>query len=613
MCLHQRKIYNQSKYIGRNNNQAFGLSVPCGECAECMEAKRNEWLFRTYWQVQETLNKGGYVLFDTLSYDDAHLPHVEDYFKRYNLKFWDYEDKKLKDFELGQNNFSCFSHEDYRYFLVRLRRKLEYHGFNPKENLKYFMSCEYGHDNVYRDSRGRIRKGTKRPHYHILFFVTDTSLSAMDLSRYIDECWQKGRTDGINYKPYAYVNNHVYGYNELVSNNQKVRSVCNYVAKYVNKDGDWRKMIYDRLRKLFQIIYNDEFWKDDDLKDKYKKLVRDIDVFHRQSQGFGLYALEAQDEDEMKNMLETGMMSMPDDYKGFHGMHIPMPLYFQHKLFWEWYRDSEGCLRMRRTEFGAEYGMHRLLKNIDLRVKKCREWYANIPNNMKYVKTEDVVIDSEGKEHKYPINKDLLDPFNTVEMQVMNLLGNRTWKDYVVYKMVYEGRVRSTYSMRTGAVDDIRSMVYNRFFNSVIDEVYHYEYNLKFHDYSNLEEGSFMIVCDRNDVWFNYMTQPDKKNFGKRFVMDTFLGNKTRGYSPFYGKYDNSSECYKGKDVSKSMGYLTPAGFEMIYCYNENSNEKFKDFDKLSDLIDRFNEGYSEMKQSVYDIKEHTKKILKSL
>ena len=605
MCLHPRKIVNQSKYIGFNNNQAFYINVPCGECAECMEAKKNEWLFRTYWQVQDTLNKGGYVLFDTLSYDDAHLPHVEDYFKRYNLKFWDYEDKKMKNFELGQNNFSCFSHEDYRYFLVRLRRKLEYHGFNPKENLKYFMSCEYGHDNVYRDSHGRLRKGTCRPHYHILFFVTDTSLSAMDLSRYIDECWQKGRTDGINYKPYAYVNNHVYGYNELVTNNKKVRAVCNYVAKYVNKDGDWKKLVENRIKKLFEIIYNDEFWKDDKLKDTYKKLVRDIDVFHRQSQGFGLYALEAQDEDEMKNMLNTGMMSMPDDYKGRHGMHIPMPTYYQHKLFWEWYRDSQGVLRMRRTQFGAEYGMQRLLSSIDMRVKKYREWYENIPLNMKFVETEQTYEDGDGNVIKMKINEDLVDPFNPLQTQVLNLLGDRSWRDYVIYKMVYEGRVRSRYSMRTGEVDDIRSVVYNRFFNNVIDDVYHIEKSKNF-------EGN-EIIMDKKDVWFNYQTQVDKRHFGRRFIFNDFVGNKDLGYSPFYGKYDNNSECYTGKDISKCSGFMTPRVFEMLFCYNEKSNEKFKDFDKLSNLIDRFNEGYSKNKQSVYDKKEHTKKILKQV
>ena len=123
MCLQPITIRNPTKYLYKQGGQKLIYKVPCGKCAECVSQKRNEWLFRAYQQAKTTLNKGGYLYFDTLTYDNANLPHISDYIdcKEYNIR-----------------DFSTFNHDHFKLFLKRLRRKLEYnHGNNE---FKYFLT-----------------------------------------------------------------------------------------------------------------------------------------------------------------------------------------------------------------------------------------------------------------------------------------------------------------------------------------------------------------------------------------------------------------------------------------------------------------------------------------
>ena len=123
MCLNPITITNSSKII--NHGRKFVQEVPCGHCAECLEAKKRDWFFRTYYEAKSTFDKGGYILFDTLTYANEHLPHLNDFLdEKYHLSYRD--------------NVSCFSTEDYRLFMVRLRRALTYEGYDVANNMKYF-------------------------------------------------------------------------------------------------------------------------------------------------------------------------------------------------------------------------------------------------------------------------------------------------------------------------------------------------------------------------------------------------------------------------------------------------------------------------------------------
>ena len=251
MCLNPIKLTNPSKTISMSGGQLFQMEVPCGKCAECLERRKNDWYFRTYYEAKSTFDNGGYVYFDTLTYASEHLPHINDYLK---------EEYQFPESE----NVSCFNLEHYRLFFVRLRRYLTYHGFDVAHNLKYFLTSEYGDDDRY----------THRPHYHVLFFVTDPSLEPLDLSRAVNACWQMGRTDGIDWHPYSYVKEHIFGY-KYNCDRVHMQMVCNYVSKYVAKDSVFSSTIQGKLDHIFTQLYGpmDVWSADDEIKRSYDLLT----------------------------------------------------------------------------------------------------------------------------------------------------------------------------------------------------------------------------------------------------------------------------------------------------------------------------------------------------
>ena len=134
-------------------------------------------MMRSYYECLDTFENGGYVYFDTLTYDNEHLPKVSDF------------TNKIK--RGSKDDFSCYNTEHIRLFLVRLRRFAEYYNNSLKDNLKYFVTSEYGDRKEYIDERGRKRRGTERPHYHVLFFVKNNAISVYKLSMLIDQAWGK--------------------------------------------------------------------------------------------------------------------------------------------------------------------------------------------------------------------------------------------------------------------------------------------------------------------------------------------------------------------------------------------------------------------------------------
>ena len=132
MCLNPIQIYNRSEKISFRG-QALLYTVPCGKCSECKKQKSNEYTLRSYFEYKDTITKGGFVYFDTLTYNDQYLP---------------------KDYGI-----SHFRRADIILFLKELRVYLSRAGYEVKDNIKYFITSEYGGI-------------THRPHYHVLFFIT---------------------------------------------------------------------------------------------------------------------------------------------------------------------------------------------------------------------------------------------------------------------------------------------------------------------------------------------------------------------------------------------------------------------------------------------------------
>ena len=320
MCLSPITILNPNKYISLNYRDRFLLQVPCGQCAECQSQNSNSWQFRTYHEFVECLSSGRnhFVMFDTLTYSDEHLPHMSDI---------------VSDLP----NIPCFNHKHITNFLKKFRINLS-RKYNVNK-IRYFVSSEYGELH-------------HRPHYHLLLFIY-ADIDPLIVSRMISDNWQYGRTDGIPYQPSAYVYEHNVVRSGEYSN---VLRTCNYVTKYVQKNCKFQTILNARLSVAMHQIgskiapddlenwlqsYNASLLK--------RKLKAHINQFHRQSLHFGESFLAECDLNELFN---NGVVYLPSSR--CLKMPVALPMYYKRKLFYEPIKVN-GAMSWQLTDLGKEY------------------------------------------------------------------------------------------------------------------------------------------------------------------------------------------------------------------------------------------------------------------
>lgn len=385
MCLNPITIRNPTKNIAKVGGTQLYLEVPCNKCAECKNKVRAEWSFRSYHEVLSTLKKGGYIYFDTLTYSDEHLPHLSDFVDLTKMP--------------QVHNFSCFNHQHFKLFLKRLRRNLHYnYGVNT---FKYFLTSEYGVDDRY----------THRPHYHILFYIT-IPVHPYEFSRLVSDAWYYGRTDGVVYKGNRYVADHVYGYDlgyGMNTQHSAVVSICNYVSKYVTKSSKFQDKLDKRMFMLSTYINDDE---------TLKELRRSMDMFHRQSQGFGLSYIYAMSEREINNLFDNCVI-IPDSKNVIST--YPLPTYYKRKVFYQNKKRDDGTRYWELTPIGQHFQVLGKIRQVDKNVTN----YNDIINTF----TQD--------------DKDLLSYY----------LDGRSIQDYAIYNVFYKYRDRIYSSYELGDLE----------------------------------------------------------------------------------------------------------------------------------------------------------------
>ena len=345
MCLNPISIINPSKYISLHYKDRYLLQVPCGTCAECQRQVSNQWNYRTYYEFADCIRSGGFIYYDTLSYNNKSLPHIHDF---------------LFDSDL---NFTCFNKKHITDFLKRIRINVE-RRYGLK--LRYFLSTEYGHDKIYKDHNGRVRKGTNRPHYHILFFVyqPQKKIDPLEFSRLVATSWIFGLTDGYPYKLASYV----YHHNVIMTNSlANVLRTADYITKYVQKSCEFKYTIDKRITKVmleYAKKYADPGKEDDWLKSPAaarirRKLGSIINQFHRQSLHYGESALNEMD---ISQLFKDGYLEMPH-YK-YVKMKVAIPTYYKRKLFYRLV-EIDGCKSWQLNDLGIEYKSYRSRKLYD--------------------------------------------------------------------------------------------------------------------------------------------------------------------------------------------------------------------------------------------------------
>lgn len=298
MCTNKIIVRNNSRYIVPDDHVALYHMCNCGYCAECMQAKINEYTLRLHYHSQYCFKRHGYLYIDCLTYSDRYLPRLHEFI----------------DVPLNYA-YKCFCHEDVRLFFVRLRENLFKLGFG-RDCFDYFYVGEFGSRN------------TKRPHYHVIFFVY-ADIDNDTFSRLVSANWYLGRTDGVVYR----------GYNQLVyntinpenSDNRRIAAISTYLAKYLNKS---MKLIKKAYRLTSNVVFH--LFGVHDLKDLtypqrlvWRSVFSRFVPFHRQSKNFGLYALQVVPKEYICMNLKIFFLNGEEQFI------IPLPLYYTRKLFFK--------------------------------------------------------------------------------------------------------------------------------------------------------------------------------------------------------------------------------------------------------------------------------------
>lgn len=268
--------------------------VPCGHCQECLRFKSFCWYVRLYYEYQNCMDHRGFVYYLTLTYNDAHLPHV--------------------DFGNGIK-YPCFSKSDIQKYLKRVRRV-----FNVPDAFRYFVVSEFGSE-------------THRPHYHILFFVNDPSINCNQFRNVARSKWSA--------KPYEIGFTKPGKFNEGIVINYAALS---YVTKYLRKDIFESEYINKMKMEICEYVNSNFDAMSDEELEAFNKKYSQLDIFHLQSKGLGIYALSVTD---YQKLVQGKLDVWTADVGGISS--VTLPQYYERKVFFDVYYRRRGS-----TELTAE-------------------------------------------------------------------------------------------------------------------------------------------------------------------------------------------------------------------------------------------------------------------
>lgn len=354
-CSHLISTYTNSKYLYRGVSR-FRSSFTCGKCAGCISKHRTDWRVRSYYESLDCLRNYGFILFDTLTYSDAHIKRYSDLNQELDIP--------------NMLNYTAFCRADVQKFFKRLRINLKRDGYEYEpEELRYILTSEYG-----SDEKKRGFQLTHRPHYHVLFFVR-FNIEPVDFSRYVSKAWYCGKTDGVRpvddcvecpvrsfcrgvclYQSDDYVNNE----RVISTNSQRNLIKCvNYVTKYVSKDLFLTSKLQERVDNLFSVVMPDYFTNIESYR-IYRKFCSQVLPFHLQSRFFGLTLLD--DVDARQRAIDYNSVILPTGEKDVV-KEVALPRYYQVHLYYTWQK-VDGRVKWSLTSDGIDTKVHQLDRQI---------------------------------------------------------------------------------------------------------------------------------------------------------------------------------------------------------------------------------------------------------
>lgn len=458
MCLKPNIIYNRANFL--NPVSSVQMTVPCGHCEECKDYKRLEYKVRGFYEWQDTIKKGGFAYFETLTYNNESFTHSE-------RKF---------------HGIKCFRYEDIRLFLKKLRKRCA-----GKFTFRYFLSSEYG---------GLWH----RPHYHVIFYIIPTfpqeHLTQIQLlymfRQYVLDSWTEPRKNIDGENAYFIVKGRKIplmrslGFIDSITTlkDRLIDRVAgiSYVSKYVTKDQDF----VDRVK-----TFHDNYIKDNGLikdtseynvfEDEYKRCL----PFHLQSQGFGGSILPYLESIADEIIKFPKICNLAIDSSA-----IDLPRYYLRKLFYTCEKSGtfspttgKPLYTYRPTALGEKFLDYQLDKRIDKQLEKYENALLNFD---KYLDNEFTIKD------------------------VDRLLDGRPLRDFIVYKSVFKGHLFDL------PLADISKLDYHDFYRKSrecgsIENYMYYdnpdespEYCKSVRDTMRKDLSAQQLLCDVSPDWYNY-------------------------------------------------------------------------------------------------------------
>lgn len=496
MCRKPINITNRAKDLYLNGTQPYKFSVPCGSCDECEKSKCQEYTFRSYYETQSTFDAGGYIYYDTLTYDNEHLPHLSDHL-----------DTIVKGSEF---DYPCFSRRNFRLFYQRLKQNIKNRfGDIP---LGFFATSEYGEDERY----------THRPHHHILLFVKSDKINWIDLSKLVSDAWFYGRTNGVKYCPMVEVQKHVYKPGSSIFVNDTVmQRVCSYVSKYVVKDSEFIRVVDARFKAVCQHLYGSNYKANPDCK----VIKSEIYPFHRQSSGFGSDFLRYT---PLELIEAKELIRIPNKNSVWSFMVIPQ--YLRRKIYYKLVRNADGTLKWELNDAGVQHNQRYVFDKINNVANMYRNWYDSL--------------------HTICPTK-----CDTYRQSVIDLLNGRSWFDFATYLVCYRGRILSKSQFEdTQYLDVVNhvhpldkqvSLMYNKPLKA---DLYNYncpcdydEFRRKFVSTSNLgtKASDYHLKSHRN-----ILTEVFVSDFAKSHTINQFSDERFKDFDTLYSIYESSVYKY---------------------------------------------------------------------
>lgn len=505
-CLRPLTIINPTKRLVLDGGAPFEIQVPCGSCPNCRQSKHDEYYFRSWYEARSTFDNGGFVQAVTLTYRPSCLPHLSDFL----------------EIPKGDSlDFPCFSRRDIRLFIMRLRERLARYGYDVRNNLGYFICTEYG------TSQGHQHL----PHMHCLFYV-NFPIDALLFSRFVGAAWPFGITDTFPFKSARYVTHYTFGH-KYTADAFAMQKKCMYVSKYVLKSSSFDKQIKRRVTALVGREYDlkgsalRDFIKNDG-RSVYNSYLRLVNQFHRQCNHFGSALWKYND---IHEVLKSGMISIYDSHSIVR--HIPLPMYYQRRLFYDMVKDFRGVRSWQLNDLGRTWLLNRKLDSVQLLARSFSDWFQNL---RQYLPQPSELLSSADIENEY----------HSLNARVCELLDGRSWFDFACYVGIYKGRIKN--------IDET--------FRDFLDAP----------SVDGLETWACGLLpkfeeCQK--FCYNYTSKSDYELFGSRFLSFDFLGDSVVGVIPSLYKYHR-------KDNSMSL-----RDFISTYVINDSADPRFRGFDEL--------------------------------